>query len=343
MVRLNNRIVGIDIVRTIAILFVIAGHFFSLHTNYRNVSFEGFPMFLQGFFAQIFSTGVPLFMILTGYLNCNKEVNKKYFKGISRVLIAYVVFSIISIFFRKFYLEESYSTFQWIMKITDYSAMPYSWYIEMWIGLFLMTPFLNYLYKAIPTKREKFIGLIILFLLMALPDFFNRYGMYLMPGYWKSAAFPLFFFFSGSFIHEYQIKINVSTGLTAIATICLIQPLGNIILFKNHDIVEFMAGPSGPFLSIVGIIVFILVYHLDIKQKYIRGFITRCAVVSLEMYLCCYIFDMLYYPYFKDHYYVNQSQFGLYFFIIVPLIFFSSFCLAWIYNTLYNIIVQKKE
>ncbi|KAA3720084.1 acyltransferase, partial [Bacteroides salyersiae] len=35
-------------------------------------------------------------------------------------------------------------------------------------------------------------------------------------------------------------------------------------------------------------------------------------------------------PYFKEHYFVNQSQFGIYFFILVPLVLISSFAVAWL-------------
>lgn len=78
--------------------------------------------------------------MLTGYLNANKAPSRKYYKGCIRVLFAYLLFSFITILFRKYYLSEDLSWTQWILKILDYSAIPYAWYIEMWIGLFLLTP-----------------------------------------------------------------------------------------------------------------------------------------------------------------------------------------------------------
>ena len=44
-----------------------------------------------------------LFM-LTGYLNINKAPTKKYYKGMIRMLVVYLIFSIATIAFRKFYL-----------------------------------------------------------------------------------------------------------------------------------------------------------------------------------------------------------------------------------------------
>ena len=45
----GGRFIGIDIVRTMAIFSVIAGHFWVLNTPYRKVDFDGsLSMFVQG-------------------------------------------------------------------------------------------------------------------------------------------------------------------------------------------------------------------------------------------------------------------------------------------------------
>ena len=184
----SKRICGLDIIRVCAIFFVIAGHFFSLNTSFKNVPFTGISMFIQGMMHSVFMVGVPLFIMLTGYLNINKQPTKKYYKGMIRVLVAYVIFSILTIAFRKFYLGENLSLVQWGLKIFNYSAIPYAWYIEMWIGLALLTPFLNYLWKAIPSLKEKLLLIVSLFVMTSLPDLCNRYGMYVFPAYFAKAT-----------------------------------------------------------------------------------------------------------------------------------------------------------
>lgn len=125
-------------------------------------------MFLQATSYVIFALGVPWFLMLTGFLNRNKTVNRDYYKGCIRVLVSYVFFSVVTILFRKYYLMEELSWIEWGKKILDFTAIPYAWYIEMWIGLFLLTPFLNMLYKAIPTQRQKKMLLLTLLLLVAV-------------------------------------------------------------------------------------------------------------------------------------------------------------------------------
>ena len=155
MNQVKERYVGLDIVRVCAILFVIAGHFMVLNTRFYQSDFKGASMIAQGTFLQLFLVGVPLFIILTGYLNSSKSVTYKYYGGGVRVIVSYLFFSVVTIAFRKYYLQDSSSWLDWLISIANFSAIPYGWYIGMWIGLFLLAPFLNILYGHIPSKRQK--------------------------------------------------------------------------------------------------------------------------------------------------------------------------------------------
>lgn len=94
---MKQREIGPDIIRTLAIVCVVCGHFFTVNTPYNQVLFEGGGMLLQGCLKAFFcNLGVPLFLMLTGYFNCQKEFSAKYYKNIKRVLLPYVVISILT-------------------------------------------------------------------------------------------------------------------------------------------------------------------------------------------------------------------------------------------------------
>ena len=328
----SPRMAGLDVIRVVAIFSVIAGHFFALNTPFRETVFNASGMFFQGMSYLLFtSIGVPLFIMMTGFLNAHKtECNWKYYRGGIRVIVAYLFFAVITILFRKYWLGESLSWTKWCLKILDFSAIPYGWYIEMWIGLYLLTPFLNLMYKAIPTKRQKQILLITLFVLTALPDLFNRYGFHLVPGFWHD-VYPLTFFFIGSYIREYEPQLagkKIWAAIAVIVLVCAINPVFNMLFVRNHTMIQIAGGTSGVFGTIVAVLMFLLLYKADIKNHATTAVLKRISLLSLDMYLCCWIFDQLFYPYFLDRYFVNQSQFGKYFFVIVPLVFLSSLILA---------------
>lgn len=333
------RIIGLDIIRSFAILFVISSHFFSINTPFKDSIYEGVSMFIQATAIPLLS-GIALFMILTGYLNANKTVCKDYYKGCIKVLFAYLLFSIITILFRKYYLQEPLSWGQWILKIFDFSAIPYAWYIEMWIGLFLLTPFLNYMYKAIPNRTQKLILITTLYCITSVPLFINRYNLHIIPAFWEQ-CYPLFFYFVGCYIREYQPKFNKAILAFIIIAICLINPIFNSIFIHNHTLVQISGDSYGALRSLIAISFFLIFYDVNVKSKFIQVSLTKISTVSLDMFLCCYMMDRLVYPYFIDKYYINQSQFGIYFFVIIPILFLGSFILAYIKDKLCKLISSR--
>lgn len=74
MVVTKERDIGLDIIRSVAILCVVCGHFFSVNTPFNDVPLVGISMIFQGFLKSIFcNLGVPFFLMLSGYLCCKKE------------------------------------------------------------------------------------------------------------------------------------------------------------------------------------------------------------------------------------------------------------------------------
>lgn len=92
------RLTGLDLIRSCAILFVIAGHF-SLNTGFQQAIFEGPSMFIQGTMKFFFGMGVPLFLLLTGYLNSKKELSSRYYRGGFRVAASYLLFPSLRFYF----------------------------------------------------------------------------------------------------------------------------------------------------------------------------------------------------------------------------------------------------
>ena len=345
MKQITGRLAGLDIIRCFAIFSVIAGHFFVLNTPFRETIFDASGMFWQGLVYLLFNaTGVPLFIMMTGYLNINKvECSWKYYKGMKRVLISYLLFSVITILFRKYGLNEEFSLRHAIGAILRFNAVPYGWYIEMWIGLYLLTPFLNLLYKAIPTQKQKLILLVTLYVLTALPDLLNRYGLHLVPGFWQS-VFPLTYFFIGRYIREYEPELKgkkILVAIIAILAICAINPVFNLLFVKEHTMIQIAGGSNGVFGTIVAVLTFILLYKIDIWNVWTKNVLVRISLLSLDMYLCCYIFDRIFYPYFIERYFINQTQFGVYFFVIIPLVFVASLTMAWLKERLFLLFSRK--
>jgi surface polysaccharide O-acyltransferase-like enzyme len=131
-----KRKTGLDLVRTIAIFSVVGVHFF-YHTNFYKVPVAGKSMMVQVALRWLFTMCVPLFIMLTGYLQTEKTPEKRYFKKLIPILGVYLFYSVLSIIMRIVYLKEDKSIIMWIISILTFDADKYSWYINMFIGLFL--------------------------------------------------------------------------------------------------------------------------------------------------------------------------------------------------------------
>jgi hypothetical protein len=292
-------------------------------------------MLIQAAAQSILSCGVPLFIMLTGYLNVNKSISRKYYSGIWRVLIAYLFFSVLTLVFRRYVMGEELTILKAVQSIFAFSSFMYAWYIEMWIGLFLLIPFLNILYKGLDSQKHKQILILTLTALTFLPIFTNRYGMELTPDFWRS-IYPLTFYYIGAYIREYQPRPRRLPAIAIVLAIAFIPGLFTMVALPGHTVVQILGDCFGIFGAALSVIVFLLLYKVSCHNSMITNSVYWISLLSLDMYLCCYMFDALLYPWFKERYFVDQSSFGLYFFIIVPMVLLLAFVLSLVKRVLFN-------
>lgn len=337
----NKRILGIDIVRFVAFLFVPCVHFF-LNNGFYTYPVQGKRMFIMLVMRWLFFTCVPLFMLLTGYLNGKRKVNKEHYKNIIPILISYLFICVITIIFKIVYLDEKQSIIQWIMTIFNYSASNYAWYIEMYIGLFLLIPFLNILYDNLKTKGQKSLLVGVMLFSTALPPILNlKSGLKLIPDYWID-MYPITYYFLGRYIKDYPIKIKKSICIILIFAICLIE---SIITYAACYGKHFNWGCLGGYNAlptlIVTLLIFLLFYDLDIKNRFVRFFIHDIAKLSLDMYLISYIFDTLFYAPILEK---TESTIETlpYFFTVVPLVIVFSYLTAFVKRIIFETIKNRK-
>ena len=327
-----KRVIGLDCVRAIAISFVILGHFM-LHTHLSRTPLVGLGMYLQLFLLPIFNTGVPLFLLLTGYLNTEKEYSFSYLVRIKKVLIPYLFFSVLTIFYRGGYLREDYSIIEWILKIFDFSAIPSGWYIEMYIGLYILIPFLNILYNNIKTKEHKIALISVLIILTLLPKLFNKGDFKLLPEWWLG-LYPICYYYIGAYVKEYQIVVKRIVGLLVIIGLALLEPITNY-LFYDGSLISIARTVQSPLCAITAVLIFLMLYKKNIKSIIISNTIQNISKLSLEMYLVSYIFDSLLYPIFMDRFFITDSQFTLFFPIITLSVFILSYIVSFVYHLVF--------
>ena len=170
----SSRIVQMDLIRLIALFCVNSVHFF-LHCGYYKLEIDNLQMYLMTIIRSASTIGVPLFMILSGYLLRSKRIESYKYSKIIRIIVIYILASIANILYKHIFLGY-YSTLKDAIKsIFDFSGANYSWYVEMYLGFFLLIPFLNVVWNGID-KRKRKILIVSLIFLTALPGVVNVYN-----------------------------------------------------------------------------------------------------------------------------------------------------------------------
>lgn len=206
----RQRDLNLDFIRALAAFLVIAVHFMMM-TEFYYQPMEGLPMLLLGCLRMAFMNCVPLFLLLSGYLCCEKKLTKGYYWGVARVIVAYLLCSGVSLFYRWKFMGEEMSLLHAGRMVLDYSGIATGWYIEMYLGLFLLIPFLNMLWQGAESRRNRKALIATLLALTSLPVLINvKYSI--LPDWWKS-LYPLAYYFLGAWFRTYETRLRLGRAI----------------------------------------------------------------------------------------------------------------------------------
>ncbi|MBQ8551728.1 MAG: acyltransferase family protein [Clostridia bacterium] len=309
---ITRRNSALDITRIVAAFSVIGVHFF-LNSGYYNTPMLGGRMLLLTILRTGFMICVPLFIMLTGYLMSRKEWSLRYYRGIVKTLAVYLLASIVCLVYKNVILQEGITLLGGAAHILNYSAAPYAWYIEMYIGLFLLIPFLNAMWRGLEEKRARGALVITLIFLSSLPSVFNIWNFqvegwiktpYLSTDYikilpeWWVMIYPLTYYFLGAYLKEYPIKLKKRFNLPLIVL--------SVIAFGAFNYYRSWGGYFAwgaytdwfglPTLVVTVLVFVFLVYHdtscFPVWSKKLLAWVSDAC---LGAYLVSYIFDDIIY------------------------------------------------
>ena len=223
----KERTPGLDLLRCLAMFFVVIFHAF-LNNSYYNYRQQGMAMWLAGSFRWITVSCIGLFILLTGYLQCEKTNLRHCYRSLVSVLISYVIACIISIPITHFVFDEPKSLFSWAKLAVQFAGITYGWYVIMYICLMLLAPFINVMLKHLSNK-----GLILfsvaLLILTALP---GSIPWPLFSSYWRN-LYPLSYYVLGALIRRLQPKIPVWVGI--VCALAMAFALGTVTILSTNS------------------------------------------------------------------------------------------------------------
>ena len=295
----RKRILGLDIIRMIAVMLVFVTHAIAYRDvmNSNQLSLKWTIYMVLRFLAM---TCVPLFLLLTGYLNSKKEISKKYYQGIIPLVISYICISIFEIVAMALYNKTPIDVKSSIIHLLNFTANGYAWYFEMYIGLFLLIPFLNILYDHLKSKKEKYILVSSLAFLTFIPQIVKSFKvgetwLDITPDYWQ-IIYPITYFYIGKMIKELKPKLSIRQKIAFFA-IALAIPCTFCYLFTtNTQYAWFIFNGFEAFTNaFTAVAIFLMFYDFDKRIPIAQKIITEISICSFEMYLFSSIWDKFLY------------------------------------------------
>ncbi len=346
--KLQNRNASMDIIRIVAAFTVLSVHFF-LHNGFYSQIVEGVPMYIMVLMRTLFSVCVPLFMILTGYLMSHKTLSRKYYSGISKTLIVFVLATLACMIFKAVHDNEPLSLKSFILGTLNFTGANYSWYIEMYIGLFLLVPFLNLAYNKLKNKRQKQVLVLTLVFLTIIPTLFNIFNFdnpawwsdpkssdtfaKLVPSWWMG-FYPIAYYFTGCYIREYGIRLKTRSMLVLFLLAILI--FGTFNFYRSYG-TTFKSGIYVYWYGfepyILSVLLFVLLSRIktDNMNEKVKFVLWKVSDLALGIYLISYIFDMLVYPVLNEKITTMTDRLPFYF-VTVPIVFICSMLASAVLN-----------
>lgn len=295
---MKERKLNIDLLKCIAIVFVVGVHFF-LHTNYYGQSFTFKSIFLSSFIWMILMTCVPLFIMTTGYLMKDKTYSEDYFIKLLPVIGIYALTAAVYTFFDMRVVNEEY-----LGKLFEniFSFSHYAWYVNLYIGLYLLIPFLNAGFNSLTSRKNQVVVIGILVLFTIVPPTLSLLNNneqnfmilpHIIPDYWKG-LWPITYYLLGAFLASSKKKSSFKELVFVIFILDILSVFGLAAISETTFGIEYTVLP----VFLLSSLIFYSVIHLkvSIKNEWLKRVVLFISKNTLPIYLLSVIGDYYWYP-----------------------------------------------
>lgn len=337
----KQRILGLDIIRDIAFFALVSVHFF-LNTQLYGLQVNSGKIYLATILRMFSMVCIPLFLMLTGFLKLNKKFDKKYYSGLIRIILIYAFAMLFNYTFFHFWDNRVLTHASLAKDILSF--MDSAWYIGMYIGLYLISPFLNKLFLNL-SKREEKILLISMLFMVSLPLVVNTFRIKILPDWWVG-IYPILYYFLGC--HFSKNELNFSNRKKFLIFFGSVLLMVGYTLFMVHGKTfnfDTWNDWGNPFTILLSCAVFLLclgVFKNRKVPKLAQRIIIFMSNFSFVGYLVSPVVERIIYKNVVPSGVSFQERFN-YYIIAVPLILFFSLLISMFITKFYELLHKKHQ
>lgn len=291
----KGRNLNLDLIRCVALLMVPIMHALD-HTGLYDQQLYGVANQFMIAVKTLFTSCIPLYVMLSGYLCNRKTLSARYYLGLIRILGVYLICGVACLVFEQCSGIAHRSLTEMISALVNFSCSDYAWYIMMYFGLFLMIPFLNMAYHGLVTQRQKLVLVATFIALSVLPSLLNLY--FQLYSLWWTRLYPLCYYFTGAYLSEYMPKGK--PGRLAAALSVFLAAYSVFFYFHSDANGAALIGiyqDTFP-VYILSVLLFVILFCLPLGSVPgpVAALLRKVSDLTLPAYLLTWITDSLIYP-----------------------------------------------
>ncbi|MFA5013797.1 MAG: acyltransferase family protein [Candidatus Paceibacterota bacterium] len=293
----EKRIVYIDVLRFLAIFFIIVIHVVSGYA--WNGYGDNYYWFAANVFWAISAIGVPIFVMISGSLLLSgekEEPDKMFFQ--KRILRLFVPFFVWSLVYLAYQNRFDINAILGIFRAPVYFHL---WFVYMIIGIYFMLPLIKIVFNS--RLKESFFKyfLLVWFILASVVPFIFKIVQFKTPDIWylrDNIVLLLGYFvflFLGYFVLGYllgntNLKPKTKKCIYCFSAVSFILTLVGtyLLLLKNGKFDPYFYGELAPNIVMMSVGFFVFIKDVDwqkILNERIMGFLKGFSSIAYGIYL----------------------------------------------------------
>ncbi len=291
----RKRDMNLDLIRALAVFFTVGMHFMD-NSGIYDIEIRGALPFATAMLRMLFSACVPMFLMLSGWLCHKRTLSKRYYLSILPILETYLIASLFCLVYRRIFGAEEIGLRYALGSVINFYACDYAWYVMLYMGLFLMMPFLNLMFHGLAARRQHLALIASFFVLSHLPSVMNV-RLQLLSVWWKN-LYPITYYLTGIYLSVYRPKLSAGkaaclllllTGMSVLFNRFAYGVMGTGMIAVSYDHAE---------VYVISVLCFLLLLAVPATRfpGFLRRGITWVSRLSFGAYLLSWISDGFLYP-----------------------------------------------
>ncbi|MBO5530371.1 MAG: acyltransferase family protein [Bacilli bacterium] len=302
-----------ELMRIVSMFLIIVWHFI-MHTHLISRT-TGELNFVIRVIYLLIAVHVNSFVLVSGYFQYNKDINsKKIFSLIGKTWFYKLMYALIFVFFGIVTMSKfDFFFFLQPLNIT-YSYGEFYWFINIYICLYLLIPYLNILIKNLSYNMHKKLIIILFILLSIIPRIalwstMSNHGttlitfimLYLIGAFFGKYKLRDNYHFKYYSIKKYKFVINILFIITCFLSVIVLCSSDYLRMYSNTLIFDYFSRFFGenyidfatPLIVIESVLYLLIFESINIKSKIIN----KIGTLTFGIYLVHenkFLFDTFY-------------------------------------------------